>query len=193
MICIVRVRHPDHDRSGIRDEAEAFFAFAQGLFGEGALDQIRGLPGEHVEESEIIFGRGMRRPPVRREHAEKPARSRSQRRRLHGADSRATIFLLIRRAGHEFARLDIGHHNALVVTERFAAGAPRSDRHPFPERRRVRVEIRPREEPQRRVVCGEHLDAGRIGRHQLHRRAARQRALRTAAKRTNPATILAVL
>ena len=44
-------RHPDHDRSGIRDEAEAFLAFAQRLFGEGALDQIRGLPGEHVEES----------------------------------------------------------------------------------------------------------------------------------------------
>ena len=77
---IVRARHPDHDRGGIRDEAEAFFAFAHGLFRECALDEIRGLPGEHVEESEIIFGRGMRRPPVRREHAEKPTTSRSQRR-----------------------------------------------------------------------------------------------------------------
>jgi hypothetical protein len=31
---------------------------------------------------------------------------------LHGADSRAAIFLLILRAGHEFARLDIGHNHA---------------------------------------------------------------------------------
>src|SRR4029434_9871966 len=65
-------RHPDHDRSGIRDEAEAFFAFAQRLFSQGALDQIRGLPGEHVEESKVLFGRSMRRPPVRRENAERP-------------------------------------------------------------------------------------------------------------------------
>ena len=101
----LRVRHPDHDRSGICDKAEAFVAFAQGFFGEAALDQIRGLAGEHVEESEVLFGRAMRRPPVRREHAERSARSRSQRRRLYGADSRATIFLLIRGADHEFARL----------------------------------------------------------------------------------------
>jgi hypothetical protein len=134
--------------SGIRDKAEALLAFAQGLFGEGALDQIRGLPGEHVEEREILFSRGMRRPPVRREHAERPARSRSQRRGLHGADSRATIFQLILRAGHEFARPDIGHKNAHVVTERQAAGAPRSNRHPLPERRRVGVQIPPREERQ---------------------------------------------
>ena len=70
------VRHPDHDRSGIRDETEAFFAFPQGLFGKGTFDQIRRLPGEHVEEGEILLGRDMRCPPVRREHAERLARSR---------------------------------------------------------------------------------------------------------------------
>ena len=113
----------------------------------------------------------MRRPPVRRDHAERPARPRSQRRGLHGADAGPAIFLQIPRAGHEVARLDVGHEHALVVAERPAAGAPRSDVHPLPERRGVRVEVLPREERQRRVVCGEHLDAGRVGRHQLHRRA----------------------
>jgi hypothetical protein len=58
---------------------------------------------------------------------------------LGRTDSGATIFLLIGRAGQEFARLDIGYDNALVVTERLAAGASRSSRHPVPERRRVRV------------------------------------------------------
>ena len=138
---LLGARHPDHDRRGIRDEAEAFLAFAQGLFGERALDQVRGLPGEHVEESEFLFRRDMRRPPVRREHAERPARSRSQRRGLHGADAGAAIFLLILRAGHELARFDIGHDHALVVTERLAAGAPRSNRHRLPECRRVGVEM----------------------------------------------------
>ena len=46
-------------------KGEAFFAFPQGRFGERAFDQIRSLPGEHVQECEILFGRGMRRPPVR--------------------------------------------------------------------------------------------------------------------------------
>ncbi len=141
VICALSVRHPDHDRSGIRDEAEAFFALAQGLFAPGALNQIRGLPGEHVEESEVIFGRFMRRPPVRGDHTERPARSRSQGRGLDGADSRATILLLILRAGHEFTRLDIGDYNAFVVAERSAAGAPSSNLYPLPECRRVRVEI----------------------------------------------------
>jgi hypothetical protein len=141
-------RHPDHDRSAICDEAEALFAVAQALFSEGALDQIRGLPGEHVKESEVLFGRVMRRPPVRRDHAERPARQRSQLRRLHGADSGAAIFLLILRAGHEFARLDVSDNNTLVVTECLAAGAPSSHLHPLPECRRVRVEIPPREELQ---------------------------------------------
>src|SRR5688572_2318452 len=99
----------------------------------------------------------MRQPPVRREHTEKPARSRLQWRGLHGANSRATILPLIRRAGHEFTRLDIGHNDALVVTERFAAGALRSNPYPLPECCRVRVKILPREEAERRVVCREHL------------------------------------
>ena len=73
------IGYPDHDRRRLRNQAEAFFALAHGIFGEGALDQIRGLPGEHVEKSEIVFRRGMRLPPVRREHVERPARSRSQR------------------------------------------------------------------------------------------------------------------
>jgi len=141
-------RHPDHDRGGIGDEAEALFAFAQSLFGERALDQVRGLPCEHVEEREIVVGRGMRPPPVRRDHAERLAATRSQRGGLHGANAGPAILLLVLRAGHEVARLDIGHDNPLVVTERLAAGAARSNRHPLPECRGVGVEILRPAEPQ---------------------------------------------
>ena len=75
----------------------------------------------------------------------------------------------IRGAGHKLARLDIGHNHAVVVTERFAAGAARANRYLLPERRRISVEILPCQQAQRGVVCGEHLDARRIGRHQFDR------------------------
>ena len=44
---------------GICDETEAFFAFAQGIFG-GGVRSIRSAASraEHIEESEIFFCRG---------------------------------------------------------------------------------------------------------------------------------------
>src|SRR4030095_10974739 len=101
------VHHPESDRSRIRDKAEAFFAFADGLFGESALDEICSLPGKDVEQSEIFFGWRVRFQPVRGEHTERLPRARTKRRGLYSADAGAAILLLILRACHEFASLDV--------------------------------------------------------------------------------------
>jgi small-conductance mechanosensitive channel len=132
-------------------------------FGESALDEICGLPGKDVEQSEIFFGRRVWFPPVRGEHTEGLPRARTQRRGLHSADAGAAILLLILRAGHEFARLDVPNNDAPVVAERPAASAPPSRRYPLPECRGAGVEIPPVQEEQRLMVGVQHLDAGRIG------------------------------
>ena len=64
---IAGVGHPDGDRSRIRNQMKSFFALAE------ALDLIRGLTREKVEEAEIVLCGSMRCPPVSGDHAEQLA------------------------------------------------------------------------------------------------------------------------
>jgi hypothetical protein len=140
----------------------------QRRFGGGALDQVGGLAGQHVEQAEIVLGRGMRPAPVRGNHAERPARSRSQRSRLHGTDSGTPVRVEVLRTGHEAAVLHVGDEDTLARAQRVPAGAARVGRDPPPEHRRFRMKMSAAEKRQRFAVFGEHLDAARVSRHQFY-------------------------
>src|SRR5262245_42761031 len=99
----------------------------------------------------------MRRVPVRRDHSERTAVARTKRGRLHGPNTATPIFLQIRRARRERARLHAADQHAPVVTERYTAGTAAVSRDALPECRRIGMDASPAEQRQRVTIRREHL------------------------------------
>src|SRR5262245_33971152 len=86
------------------------------------FDDIGGLAGEQVQESERGLIRSLRFPVMRREHAEQLSRTRNQRRGLDGSHTSLQQHFKSR-ADENWALLHIFDDDAFSLLKRYAARA----------------------------------------------------------------------
>ena len=77
-----------------------------------ALDEIRRLSREDVQQSQVALRRLMRALPMRRDHSNEPSPAGDERGALHAVYADLPDTAPAPRAGHEIALLDFGHDHA---------------------------------------------------------------------------------
>ena len=135
-----------------------------------ALDQVRRLTRQDVEQAQVAIGRPMRSLPVRGEYAHQGAVARPQRGRLDRPDAGPAEILEGWRSGDEVPALDIVHDHALASAAGCAARGPGVRTNELEHPAEFRFESAERQQSQGVLVAVDHLHAGHVRAHDRHGR-----------------------